>query len=303
VSALGHLGGATATQLPPRVEPVAGGKRRRALPYLLLLPGGLWLTVFFIVPLITLFSTSLYDPTGSPDTGYAMTWAFSNYADVAKQYLPHFGRSLLYSGITTVVCLLLGYPLAYAIAQKAGRWKNLLLVCVIAPFFTSFLLRTLAWKTILSDNGTLVHFLRGLPLIPDDFRLLATPFAVVCGLIYNFLPFMVLPLYASLEKLDGRLLEAAQDLYAGSFAAFRKVTWPLSLPGVVAGTLLTFIPAAGDYINAELLGNPNTKMIGNVVQSRFLVVKDYPHAAALSFVLMGTILVMVLIYVDRKSVV
>jgi spermidine/putrescine transport system permease protein len=170
---------------------------------------------------------------------------------------------------------------------------------VIAPFFTSFLLRTLAWKTILSDNGSLVHFLRGLPLIPDDFRLLATPTAVMAGLIYNFLPFMVLPLYASLEKLDGRLLEAARDLYAGPFATFRRVTLPLSMPGVVAGTLLTFIPAAGDYINAQLLGTPQTTMIGNVIQARFLNVADYPHAAALSFVLMGTILIMVLIYVRR----
>ena len=304
MSALGHLGAGpgTGSAVPPRPsEPVAGGKRRKLLPYLLLLPGGLWLVVFFVVPLGSLFATSLYDPSGSLQDGYAMTWHFANYVDAVRDFLPQFGRSLLYSSITTVACLLLGYPLAYAIAQKAGRFKTLLLVCVIAPFFTSFLLRTLAWKTILSDNGGLVQFLRGLPLIPDDLQLLATPFAVVCGLIYNFLPFMVLPLYASLEKLDGRLLEAASDLYSNSFAAFRKVTLPLSMPGVVAGTLLTFIPAMGDYINSSLLGTPNTTMIGNVIQSRFLVVTDYPSAAALSFVLMASILILVLIYVRRAG--
>lgn len=303
MSALGHLGGGggPAVGIPPRTEPVAGAKRHRLLPYLLLLPGALWLTVFFVAPLVSLFATSLYDPDGSLQEGYAMTWHFANYVDAVRDFLPQFGRSLLYSLITTVVCLLIGYPLAYAIAQKAGRFKNLLLVCVIAPFFTSFLLRTLAWKAILSDNGYLVGFLRWLPGVPDDLRLLATPFAVVCGLIYNFLPFMVLPLYASLEKLDGRLLEAASDLYANSFAAFRKVTLPLSMPGVVAGTLLTFIPAAGDYINSALLGTPNTTMIGNAIQSRFLVVTDYPSAAALSFVLMGAILILVLVYVRRAG--
>jgi spermidine/putrescine transport system permease protein len=302
MSALGHLGGGgPGAAVPARVEPVAGAKRRRVLPYVLLLPGGLWLIVFFIAPLVSLFATSLYDPAGSVQEGYVMTWQFSNYTGAVSDFLAPFGRSLLYSLITTVVCLLLGYPLAYAIAQKAGRFRNLMLVCVIAPFFTSFLLRTLAWKTILSDNGGFVHFLRGLPLVPDDLRLLATPFAVVCGLIYNFLPFMVLPLYASLEKLDGRLLEAASDLYASPFAAFRKVTLPLSMPGVVAGTLLTFIPAAGDYINASLLGTPNTTMIGNVIQSRFLVVTDYPTAAALSFVLMFAILILVLVYVRRAG--
>ena len=253
------------------------------------------------MPLVSLFTTSLYDPTGSLQDGYAMTWQFSNYVDAVKEFWPQFARSLGYALITTAVCLLLGYPLAYAIAQKAGRFKNLLLVCVIAPFFTSFLLRTLAWKSILSDNGGLVHALRALPLVPNDLQLLATPFAVVCGLIYNFLPFMVLPLYASLEKLDGRLLEAASDLYAGSFSAFRRVTLPLSMPGVVAGTLLTFIPAVGDYINKELLGTPQIPMIGNVIQSRFLVVTDYPTAAALSFLLMAGILVLVLVYVRRAG--
>jgi spermidine/putrescine transport system permease protein len=277
VSALGHLGTAVEPggAPPPASEPVAGARRRRLLPYLLLLPGGLWLTLFFAVPIVQLAATSLYDPSGSLERGYAMTWQVSNYADAVSAYGPHLLRSFLYAGVATVVCLVLGYPLAYAIAQKAGRWKNLMLIAVIAPFFTSFLVRTLAWKTILSDNGWLVGVLRDVHILGADGRLLATPIAVVAGLTYNFLPFMVLPLYASLEKLDGRLLEAA--------------------------TLLTFIPAAGDYINAELLGTPQTRMIGNVIQSRFLVVNDLPHAAALSFLLMAAILAIVFVYVRRAG--
>ncbi|GAA4680660.1 ABC transporter permease [Phytohabitans rumicis] len=275
--------------------------RSKLLPYLLLLPGGLWLLIFFAVPALQLAATSLYDPSGSLEQGYAMTWAFGNYADALSQYWPHFVRSLVYAGIATLLCLLLGYPLAYAIAQKATRFKNLMLVCVIAPFFTSFLVRTLAWKTILSDNGWVVGVLRDLHILGADGRLLATPAAVVLGLTYNFLPFMVLPLYASLDRLDGRLLEASNDLYASPIRTFAKVTLPLSMPGVVAGTLLTFIPAAGDYINAELLGTPKEYMIGNVIDSAFLVRLDYPQAAALSFLLMAAILAIVFVYVRRAG--
>jgi spermidine/putrescine transport system permease protein len=271
-------------------------RRRRLVPYLLVLPAGLWLALFFVVPSVQLAATSLYDPAGSLADGYAMTWAFDNYPTAVRAYWPQLVRSLLYAGAATVACLILGFPLAYAIALKAGRWRNLLLVAVIAPFFTSFLVRTLAWKTILSDNGVLVSVLRDLHLLGPDGRLLATGFAVIAGLTYNFLPFMVLPLYASLERLDGRLLEAAADLYAGPVAAFRRVTVPLAMPGIVAGTLLTFIPAAGDYINAELLGTPRTFMIGNVIDSAFLVRLDYPQAAALSFILMAAILALVFTY-------
>jgi spermidine/putrescine transport system permease protein len=271
------------------------------LPYLLLLPGGLWLAVFFAIPLFELGATSLYDPAGSLAEGYSMTWAFGNYSDVLGSYWPHIVRSLVYAGIATALCILLGYPLAYAIAQKAGRWKNLMLICVVAPFFTSFLVRTLAWKTILSDNGWLVDLLRDVNLLSSDGRLLATPISVVLGLTYNFLPFMVLPLYASLERLDGRLLEAARDLYATPARTFAKVTLPLSAPGLVAGTLLTFIPAAGDYINAELLGTPKTYMIGNVIDSAFLVRLDYPGAAALSFLLMAVILAIVFVYIRKAG--
>jgi spermidine/putrescine transport system permease protein len=276
-------------------------RRRRLIPYLLVLPAGLWLALFFVVPSVQLAATSLYDPAGSLADGYAMTWAFGNYPTAVAAYWPQLLRSLLYAGAATVACLVLGLPLAYAIALKAGRWRNLLLVAVVAPFFTSFLVRTLAWKTILSDNGVLVSVLRDLHLLGADGRLLATGFAVIAGLTYNFLPFMVLPLYASLERLDGRLLEAAADLYAGPVAAFRRVTVPLALPGIVAGTLLTFIPAAGDYINAELLGTPRTFMIGNVIDSAFLVRLDYPQAAALSFILMAAILALVFTYLRSSS--
>ena len=291
-AALGTLTG-SATRAP--------AKRRRLLPYLLLVPGGLWLLLFFAVPMVQLAATSLYDPNGSLDTGYSMTWAFGNYVDAMAQYWPQFVRSLVYAAIATLLALILGYPLAYAIAFKAGRWRNLMLVMVIAPFFTSFLVRTLAWKTILADNGPVVGVLKAIGILGPDGRLLATSAAVICGITYNFLPFMTLPLYASLEKIDRRLVEAASDLYARPVTAFRRVTLPLSMPGVVAGTLLTFIPAAGDYINAELLGTPRQYMIGNVIDSAFLVRLDYPHAAALSFVLMATILLMVLVYIRRAG--
>lgn len=278
------------------------------MPYLLLAPGLVWLALFFIVPTITLFSTSLQ--TGSLATGYSQTFEFGNYTSAWSEFYPQLVRSFLYAGAATVAALAIAYPLAYTIAFKAGSYRNVLLVLVIAPFYTSFLLRTLAWKTILADNGVIVttmerlgilDVLSFLGLTADD-RILATPLAVITGLTYNFLPFMTLPLYASLERLDPRLVEAAGDLYASPFTAFRKVTFPLSLPGVVAGTLLTFIPAAGDYINASLLGSlPSTAMIGNVIDALFLRVLDYPRAAALSVTLMVIIVVMVAAYVRRAG--
>jgi spermidine/putrescine transport system permease protein len=291
-----------------QIGQVAGGQEERAQQkrsgrtgYLLLLPGILWLTLFFAVPTVQLVATSLYDPAGSLETGYAMTWSFGNYLDALTTYQEQFVRSLVYAGIATLACLLLGYPLAYAIAFKAGRWKNLMLVLVIAPFFTSFLVRTLAWKSILADNGFIVETLKTVGLLGEDGRLLATSVAVVTGLTYNFLPFMVLPLYASLEKIDPRLVEAGKDLYADGFTAFRKITLPLSMPGVVAGTLLTFIPSAGDYINVELLGAPGEGMIGNVIQNTFLVQLDYPTAATGSVLLMVAIVCLVLFYVRRAG--
>ncbi|MFF9775316.1 ABC transporter permease [Streptomyces sp. NPDC013978] len=288
-----------ATGKPPR-------KRGRWTPYLLLAPGLIWLLVFFAMPMVYQASTSVQ--TGSLEEGYQVTWHFATYWDALSEYYPQALRSVLYAGTATVLCLLLGYPLAYLIAFRAGRWRNLILILVIAPFFTSFLIRTLAWKTILSDGGPVVGALNTLHVLDVTSwlgltagdRVLATPLAVVCGLTYNFLPFMILPLYTSLERIDGRLHEAAGDLYARPFTTFRKVTFPLSMPGVVSGTLLTFIPASGDYVNAELLGSTNTQMIGNVIQSQFLRILDYPTAAALSFILMAAILLMVTVYI-RKS--
>jgi len=234
--------------------------------------------------------------SGSFDLGYQFTWEFSNYVDAISTYHEQLIRSFVYAGLATILALAISYPLAYWIAFRGGQWKNLLLLAIIAPFFVTYLIRTLAWQTILSDNGFVADTLRSLHLLGDDGRLLATSTAVVAGLTYNFLPFMALPLYVALEQIDPRLIEASKDLYASSTQAFLRVTLPLSLPGVFAGTLLTFIPAAGDFINAQLLGTPKQHMIGNVIQSKFLELIDYPAAAALSFVLMATILAGVLLY-------
>jgi spermidine/putrescine transport system permease protein len=263
-------------------------------PYLLLAPGLLYLGLFFVVPLGFLAYQSL--ESGSFDFGYAFTWAWGNYWDAIHHYRGHFIRSLEYAAIATALALVFSYPLAYWIAFRGGRWKNLLLLFIVAPFFVTYLIRTLAWETILADQGPVVRVLRDVGILGHDGRLLATSTAVVAGITYNFFPFMALPIYVSLEQIDERLIEAAQDLYASKWKAFIRVTLPLSLPGVVAGTLLTFIPAAGDFINAQLLGSPKNHMIGNVIQSKFLELTDYPAAAAMSFVLMAAILVMVAVY-------
>ena len=281
--------------------PAAKERRQRGWAgYLLMTPGSLWLLAFFLVPTVTLLISSLYDPSGSLVDGYTLTGRVGNYTDAIREYADTFVRSLGYALAATLACIALGYPLAYAIAFKAGRWKNLMLVAVIAPFFTSFLVRTLAWKLLLGDHGVIVDVLQTVHILGPDGRLLATPFAVITGLTYNFLPFMVLPLYASLEKIDLRLVEAGSDLYASPLTAFRKITLPLSMPGLVAGTLLTFIPACGDYINAELLGNTRTRMIGNDIQDLFAA-GSLPEAAALSVMLMALIVVMVLFYVRRAG--
>lgn len=271
--------------------------RRRLVPYLLLLPGMLWLAVFFVLPLLTLATTSLQE--GSISQGFELTWRIANYSDAFVAYRDQLVRSFRYAAVATVLALAISYPLAYAIAFRAGRWRNLMLLLIVAPFFTSFLVRTLAWKIILADNGGVVSFLRTIGILGSDGRVLATSIAVVAGLTYNFLPFMTLPIYASLERLDPRLIEAAQDLYANPVTAFLRVTFPLSLPGVVGGTLLTFIPAAGDFINVRFLGTPAQSMVGNVIESRFLVALDYPTAAALSLTLMLAILLLVTTYVRR----
>ncbi len=297
---------ALASAAHPPGAPVAATARpvrsRSWTPYLLLLPGLLWLGVFFVVPLVTLLGTSTQTPAVSGETGvFVQTFRFANYWDALTAYEAQFIRSFLYAGIATVLALVISYPLAYAIAFKVGRWRNLLLVLVVAPFFCSFILRTLAWRQILADEGFVVRTLKSLHVIGETTTLTASAVAVVAGITYNFLPFMTLPLYASLERIEPRLLEAGGDLYAGAFTTFRTVTLPLSMPGVVAGTLLTFIPAAGDFVNAQLLGNPGTTMIGNVVQARFFTIVDYPTAAVLSFLLMIAILVLVTLYVRRAG--
>jgi spermidine/putrescine transport system permease protein len=297
-------------------------------PYALLTPGMLWLAIFFLVPTVMLVKMSLSSGTAfSGDGSFTFDWQFSNYSDAWNQYVidsPIFQKSLVYALIATVLTLVIAYPLAYTIAFKAGRWKNFLLVLVIAPFFTSFLLRTNAWQTILVDSGPVVTFMENTGMLsflhaintPDSWpswaqlfpdgltgenRVLATPLAVIIGLAYNFLPFMTLPLYASLERIDFRLIEAATDLYSSALTAFRKVTFPLSLPGVVAGTLLTFIPAAGDPVNAALLGSANDALMGNAIDSQFKATGNYPLAAALSAMLMFVIVVMVALYVRRAG--
>ncbi len=316
--------------------------RLRAIaPYALLLPGLLWLVLFYVYPAIQMFLVSLW--TGNLGVGYTQTWNWGIYPEAIAEYWPWLARSIIYGGLATVLAFALGFPLAYAIAFRGGAYKNVLLFLVIAPFFTSFLLRTISWKIILADNGLLLGPIKAAGILPEDFRLLATPAAVIAGITYNFLPFMTLPLYVALERMDRRLIEAAEDLYAGpwrpqgtivgiivggvlGFAigtvmnygaltlaipfaiagglvgtfligqAFIRVTLPLALPGIFAGSLLTFIPAVGDFINAELLGNPQSLMIGNVIQARYLQVTDYPTASALSFVLMLAIIIGLFVY-------
>jgi spermidine/putrescine transport system permease protein len=269
-------------------------RRRRLLPYLFLGPGLIWLIVFFLIPLLNQSYVSL--ESGNADTGYAFAWNWSTYSDAVSSYHTQFTRSLFYAGAATVIDLIIAFPLAYFIAFKAGRFRNFMLLLIVLPFFTSYLVRTVSWQLILADNGWVVDRLRDVGLVSANGRLLATSTAVIAGIAYNFLPFMALPLYVSLEKVDRRLIEAATDLYASRATAFRKVTLPLALPGVFAGSLLTFIPAVGDFINALLLGTPNQYMIGNVIQSKFLNILDYPSAAALSFMLMGVILIGIAIY-------
>jgi spermidine/putrescine transport system permease protein len=280
--------------------------KRRAgfVPYALLSPGMLWLILFFLVPLFTLARTSLSVKESRFAVDATFNWHVENFTNALSDYSDQFIRSFAYAGAATLACIAIGYPVAYVIAFRGGRFKNVLLGLVVVPFFTSFLIRTLAWATVLSDNGPALSLVDRLSLdglfdavgFTSDGRLLSTQWAVVGGLTYNFLPFMILPIYVSLEKIDLRLSEAAKDLYNNGWNAFRKVVLPLSLPGIFAGSLLTFIPAAGDFINARFLGGPNNTMIGTVVQDRFLVQLDYPTAGALSFILMIVITIATLVY-------
>jgi spermidine/putrescine transport system permease protein len=265
-----------------------------AAPYILLAPGLLWLVYFFVWPAAQMVLMAL--SSGTLDSGFRLTGTFKPLGDALTKFPTQWGNSLLYGGISTTLDFLIGFPVAYTIAFRGGRYKNLLLFMVIAPFFTSFLIRTISWQILLGDEGPILGFLKNLGVMPVDYSVLYSPVAVISGLTYNFLPFMILPLYVALEKIDRSVLEAASDLFANRWQTFRRVTFPLALPGVFGGTILTFIPTMGDYVNAELLGSPKTRMIGNVIQGRFLQSTDYPVAAALSVVLMAGILVAVSIY-------
>jgi spermidine/putrescine transport system permease protein len=282
---------------PATTTPAGPGWRHRvgsAAPYLLLAPGLIWLAIFYLLPVGWMLLISL--SSGTLETGFVFTGTPDAYVEGLTRFQQQFANSIIYGGLATLFTFLIGFPVAYTVAFRGGRFKNLLLFLVIAPFFTSFLIRTISWKILLGDNGPLLGLFKDLGFLAPDFRVLGEPIAVVAGLTYNFLPFMILPLYVALEKIDPRLIEAAQDLYANRFSALRNVTIPLALPGIFAGTLLTFIPALGDFINAELLGRPSTRMIGNVIQDRFILQGDYQVAAALSFVLMAAILIAVTVY-------
>ncbi|MEU6414544.1 ABC transporter permease [Microbispora sp. NPDC046933] len=268
--------------------------RAALTPYALIFPGGLWLSIFFVVPMIVMLSLSLQ--SGSVEDGYAFTFNWHSYADGLANYHDQIIRSLLYGLASTVLQIVIGFPVAYWIAFKGGRHKSVYLFLLLLPFLVSFVLRTISWQFLLSDNGILLGPLKNIGLLPDGFRVLATPYAVIGGLAYNFLPFMVLPMYVALERIDPRVLEAAQDLYASRFQTFLRVVLPLSLPGVFAGVLMTFVPATSDYVNASVLGGTNTTMIGNVIQNQYLVTQDYPTASALSFTLMALLLVGIFAY-------
>lgn len=269
-------------------------RHRGIIPYLFLVPGGLWLILFFVIPLITTASVALQE--GSLGSGYRLTFNFGIFVEAIQSWDTQLVRSLQFGLIVTVLTMLIGYPMAYTIAFRGGRYKTILLLFVIMPFFTSFIIRTISWKFILADQGFVLGTLKDLGILEPGFRLLATPVAVISGITYNFLPFVVLPLYVALERIDPRLIEAATDLYASRLQAFLRVTLPLSISGVFAASLLSFIPAVGDYLNAELLGSRNETMIGNVIQRLYLVNNDYPQASALSLILMLGILVSIVIY-------
>jgi spermidine/putrescine transport system permease protein len=268
--------------------------RARLTPYWLALPGGMWLAIFFVVPMFFMLSLSLQ--TGDTLNGFRQTFHWSTYSETISLYHEQFIRSVVYAAIVTLLTLVISYPMAYWIAFRGGRHKSTLLFLILLPFFVSFVIRTLSWQFILADQGIVLGPLKSLHLLPQDFHVLATSFAVICGLTYNFLPFMVLPLYVSLERIDARLVEAAHDLYAGRFEAFRRVVLPLSLPGVFAGVLITFVPVASDYVNATILGGTHTTMIGNIIQTLYLTNNDYPSASALSFTLMGALLLGIFAY-------
>lgn len=268
--------------------------RRRLAPYLLILPGGMWLAVFFVIPMAAMVSVSLQ--TGSLISGFHQALAFGNYGDVISAYHTQLLRSLVYGLVTTALTIALAYPMAYWIAFYAGRHKSTYLFLILLPFFVTFVIRTISWQFLLADNGIVLSHLKSWGLLPDNFHILATGIAVIGGLVYNFLPFMVLPIYVALERIDRSLVEAASDLFASRTQAFLRVILPLSLPGVFAGVILTFVPASSDYVNATILGGTGQVMIGNIIETLYLTNSDYPQAAALSSVLLGALLLGIFAY-------
>lgn len=267
---------------------------KRVVPYLLSLPGGLWLLVLFILPMGTMALVSTQ--SGLPPGPFKQTFDFGNYGEVLRAFHTHLLRSLQYAGIVTILALLICYPMAYWIALYGGKRKNGILLLILLPFFVSFVIRTIQWQFILADQGIILGPLKRIGLLSQNYHVLSTSVAVIGGMTYNFIPFTALPLYVALERIDPRLIEAAGDLYSSKVQAFLRVVLPLSIPGIFAAFLLTFIPAVGDYVNAAILGGPGNYMIGNIIQTLFITNGDYPRAAALGFILMALLLVGAALY-------
>jgi spermidine/putrescine transport system permease protein len=268
--------------------------RRAAIPYLLSLPAGAWLALFFVVPLVTILAVAL--ETGDTVNGFTLSWNFSIFRDAIDQYATQFGRSFLYGGISTAIALIVMYPVSYWIAFRGGRYKSVLLFLILLPFFVSFVIRILTWQFILADDGLVLSTLKDIHLVPSSFHVLSTPGAVIAGLTYDALPFMALPLYVALENIDRAHVEAAADLYASPLDRFLRVILPLSAPGIYAGVLLVAITNIGDYVSAAILGGTNSTMIGNIIQTQYVENQNYPLASALSLILMVTLLVGMYLY-------
>jgi spermidine/putrescine transport system permease protein len=270
----------------PLAKPGPRSRAEALTSALLVVPGVAWLILFFVVPLGMIFLVSL-GSRDELDRIVLTDLSFDNYLRALDPaFLPTFLNSLRYAAATTILSLLIGYPIAYWISRYGGRHKALLLILVMLPFWTSYLIRTYAWMIILRDNGVANWALQAVGLTSEPIILLNTDFSVILGMTYGFLPFAILPLYVSIDRLDGSLIAAARDLYANGRGAFLHVTLPLTMPGIVAATILTFIPAIGDFVTPDLLGGAQTTTIAKVVQELFLEGRDWPYGAALGFILM-----------------
>jgi spermidine/putrescine transport system permease protein len=280
---------------PPASHLTRGRRVQRAsTPYLLNLPSWVYLTVFFVVPLASVLALAV--ATGDPEAGYSYTGHVREFWTAVDTYHVQLVRSFWYGIASTVIALAIAYPVAYWIAFYGGRHKSTYLFLVLLPFFVSFIIRTLAWQFILSDQGLVLGHLKDWGLLSQNFHVLSTSWAVIWGLTYNSLPFYVLPLYVAIERIDRRVVRAADDLYADTPRTFLRVIFPLSMPGVFAGFLLVFVTNVGDYINQQVLGGTGTYMIGSVIQDSFFTNQDYPMASALSAVLMLILVVAIFLY-------